>query len=98
MVILPSSAVETMGLGGNLAAVALATSAFAQAKELPFESEIKAFEASDKTNSPPSGAILFIGSSSIRLWKTLAQDFPDQHVINRGFGGSQIIDSVNYAD
>jgi lysophospholipase L1-like esterase len=73
---------------------------FAQAKASasPFEAEIRAFEASDKTNPPPSGAILFIGSSSIRLWKTLAQDFPEHKVLNRGFGGSQIADSVQFAD
>jgi lysophospholipase L1-like esterase len=62
----------------------------------PFGDEIKAFEAADRTNPPPVGAVLFIGSSSIRLWQTLSQDFPDHRVINRGFGGSQIIDSVNY--
>src|SRR5262245_57010070 len=64
----------------------------------PFANEIQAFEASDKTNPPPQHGILFIGSSSIRLWKTLAADFPGRPVINRGFGGSQIIDSVNYFD
>jgi lysophospholipase L1-like esterase len=69
----------------------------AQAK-VPFENEILAFEASDRTNPPPKDAILFIGSSSIRLWKTLAKDFSKHKVTNRGFGGSQIIDSVNYAD
>jgi len=63
----------------------------------PFEKEILAFEAADKTNPPPAGATLFIGSSSIRLWTTLAEDFPKHQVINRGFGGSQIIDSVRYA-
>ncbi|HTD86539.1 MAG TPA: SGNH/GDSL hydrolase family protein [Candidatus Binatia bacterium] len=62
-----------------------------------FEGEILAFEASDRTNPPPKRAAVFVGSSSIRLWKTLAQDFPKQHVINRGFGGSEISDSVNYA-
>ena len=70
----------------------------AQTNSAPFEAEINAFEAGDKTNPPPKEAILFIGSSSIRLWKTLAQDFPRHKVINRGFGGSQIIDSVNYAE
>lgn len=64
----------------------------------PFAKEINAFTASDATNSPARGGILFLGSSSIRLWKTLAQDLPDLPVLNRGFGGSQIIDSVNYAD
>src|SRR2546430_14828430 len=57
------------------------------------ESEIKAFEAADKTNPPPHGAVLFIGSSSIRPWKTLAEDFQEYKVINRGFGGPPIIDS-----
>lgn len=64
----------------------------------PFAKDINVFTASDTTNPPPRGAILFIGSSSIRLWKTLKEDFPDLRVINRGFGGSQVIDSVNYAD
>ena len=63
-----------------------------------WESEIKAFEAADKTNPPPHDAALFIGSSSIRQWKTLAEDFQEYKVINRGFGGSQIIDSVAFAD
>jgi lysophospholipase L1-like esterase len=39
-----------------------------------------------------------VGSSSIRFWKTLAQDFPDKQVINRGFGGSEISDSIAFAD
>lgn len=68
------------------------------AENRPFAKEINAFTTSDATNPPPRGAILFIGSSSIRLWKTLAQDFPELRVLNRGFGGSQVIDSVNYAD
>ena len=75
-----------------------APDAQANGKPLPFAKDIADFEASDRTNPPPRGAILFIGSSSIRLWKTLAQDFPDHRVINRGFGGSQIADSVRYAD
>jgi lysophospholipase L1-like esterase len=63
-----------------------------------FEPEIKAFEAADRTNPPPKNAILFVGSSTIRLWKTLAQDFPDLKVINRGFGGSHLSDSTAFAD
>ena len=42
--------------------------------------------------------MLFIGSSTIRLWKSLAQDFPKHQVINRGFGGSEIIDSTHFAE
>ncbi len=63
-----------------------------------WESEIAAFEAMDRTNPPPKHALLFIGSSTIRKWTTLAGDFPDQRVINRGFGGSEIVDSTHFAD
>jgi lysophospholipase L1-like esterase len=63
-----------------------------------WEKEIAAFEASDKTNPPPKHALLFIGSSSIRLWDSLAKDFPDHKVINRGFGGSEIADSTYFVD
>jgi lysophospholipase L1-like esterase len=75
-----------------------AVTTLAQTKTNSFEKEILAFEARDKTNPPPKGAILFIGSSSIRLWKTLTQDFPQYHVINRGFGGSQVSDSIYFTD
>jgi lysophospholipase L1-like esterase len=68
-----------------------------QPKQAPFESEIAAFESEDKQSPPPSGAVLFLGSSSIRLWTTLPKDFPELTVINRGFGGSEIADSVRYA-
>ena len=64
----------------------------------PWEKEIGAFEARDKTNMPPKGEILFVGSSSIRFWNSLARDFPGKTVINRGFGGSQIADSTALAD
>jgi gluconolactonase len=62
-----------------------------------FEKEISAFERSDRTNKPPSGGIVFVGSSSIRKWTTVARDFPNCHVLNRGFGGSHLGDSVYYA-
>ncbi|MST00418.1 MAG: hypothetical protein EXS29_03785 [Pedosphaera sp.] len=85
-----------------LASVFLAFSApaSAQTPAVPskWEKDIAAFEARDKTNAPPKNAILFIGSSSIRLWKTLAADFPEHQVINRGFGGSQVSDSIEFAE
>jgi len=52
----------------------------------------------DATQPPPSGATVFVGSSSIVMWNSLARDFPDIAVINRGFGGSELADSVFYAD
>jgi lysophospholipase L1-like esterase len=63
-----------------------------------WEKDILAFEEADKMSPPPKGAILFVGASSIRRWTTLPQDFPDLKVINRGFGGSQMADSVYFAD
>ena len=63
-----------------------------------WEKEIAAFEAADRTNPPPKNGVLFIGSSTIRLWKTLAQDFPSQPVIGRGVGGCEIVDCTHFAD
>jgi lysophospholipase L1-like esterase len=62
------------------------------------EKDIAAYEQADRTSPPPKGGLLFIGSSTIRLWKTLASDFPQHKVINRGFGGSQIADSTHFAE
>src|SRR5580704_2518405 len=63
-----------------------------------WERAIKAFEAADKRSPSAPGAVLFVGASSIRLWKTLAADFPQYRVLNRGFGGSQIADCTAFAD
>jgi len=59
-----------------------------------WDATIVRFEEQDRQNPPPSGGILFVGSSSIRLWKT-DRWFPNHPVLNRGFGGSEIVD-VNY--
>lgn len=56
------------------------------------------FAAIDAASPPPAHPIVFTGSSSIRMWSSLAADFPGQPVLNRGFGGSQIRDAVWYAD
>jgi len=62
-----------------------------------WEADIAAFEAADKVSPPPKGGIVFVGSSTIRLWDT-ASYFPDLKIINRGFGGSDMEDIVRYAD
>lgn len=80
---------------------AVAFTATGQALQSPgnkWEPEIKKFEESDRQNPPPKDAVLFIGSSSIRLWQSLGKDFPGIKVINRGFGGSEIADSTFYVD
>ena len=55
-----------------------------------WEADIKAFEAADLSDPPVRGGIVFTGSSSIRLWTTLKEDFPGLPVVNRGFGGSML--------
>src|SRR5487761_1944967 len=63
-----------------------------------WRNEIAAYERSDATNPPPRGGIVFTGSSYIRKWTTLAADFPNLPVINRGFGGCELADVYDYAD
>src|SRR4051812_14460594 len=60
-----------------------------------FEKDISRVEEQNKAKPPPAGAILFTGSSSIARWGDVAKYFPDQAVVNRGFGGSTIPE-VNY--
>jgi lysophospholipase L1-like esterase len=62
-----------------------------------FANEIAAFEAADRRDPPAPNGVLFVGSSSIRLWPSLANDFPGVRVVQRGFGGSEISDVVHYA-
>ena len=62
-----------------------------------WENAIAACEASDRTNPPPKNAIGFVGNSTIVRWKSLAEDFSGLPVVNHGFGGSQLADSVNFA-
>jgi imidazolonepropionase-like amidohydrolase/lysophospholipase L1-like esterase len=63
-----------------------------------FETEIAQYEAADRARMPAPGGVLFVGSSSIRLWTSLATDFPTVATINRGFGGSELSDAVYFAD
>src|ERR1700693_1970607 len=63
----------------------------------PFESEVTALEAKLSQSPISSSPIVFYGSSSIRLWKSLQQDFSGYAVLNCGFGGSRLTDCVRYA-
>ena len=81
-----------------LSLLVLTRTAFAADDFAKWEKEIAAFEQHDRENPPPKNGIVFVGSSSIRLWSTLAEDFPQHRVLNRGFGGSEIADSVHFAD
>jgi len=63
----------------------------------PFEDEIARFEAADSVSPPSRNAVLFVGSSSIRVWPNLKADFPNTEVLQRGFGGSNLSQVIHYA-
>lgn len=62
-----------------------------------WEKDIQKFEQLDKSESYPEDAILFAGSSSIRLWTTMEKDMVPYHVIQRGYGGAKLSDFIVYA-
>lgn len=70
----------------------------ANAQQWPFFDEVQAYRKQDSISVPPRNAILFIGSSSFRLWKNMQDDFPGYTIINRGLGGSSLPDIIHYAD
>jgi hypothetical protein len=71
------------------------TCVFAQSG-FPFDNEIRTFKHQDSLNFPKPDGILFIGSSSIRLWDDLEQRFPKAPIIKRGVGGSELSQLVKY--
>jgi len=89
-----------------LLALLLAAPAFAWGASLDapattamWDAPLAAFAAADDKKAPPPGGVLFVGSSSIRLWDGLETDFAALPVvINRGFGGSRLSDCVHYLD
>ena len=71
---------------------------FAQKSLDRFEKEILAFEKQDSIAMPAKGMKLFIGSSSFRLWKNFDADMKGMNALNRGFGGSTLIEALHYFD
>ena len=64
----------------------------------PFWKDIQSFKKQDSISSPPKNAILLIGSSSFTMWKDVQDHFPGYTIVNRGFGGSTLLDQLRYAD
>lgn len=69
-----------------------------QAQQPPFRNEIDAFRKKDSVQMPVPSTILFIGSSTFRIWKDVNDYFPGYPILNRGFGGSTLPDLIRYAD
>lgn len=63
-----------------------------------FERMIAGFEAEDKANPPPTGAIVLAGDSQLYRWKTLKEDLPDFTIINRGADGFTFPEVLQFMD
>ncbi len=68
------------------------------AQEKPFWKEIQEFKKLDATEGIPKKPILFLGSSSFTYWTDVNDYFPGKTIVNRGFGGSRLLDLNAYAD
>jgi lysophospholipase L1-like esterase len=81
----------------SLLVSAVAAQAEPYTREKGWEKEIASMLEADVRQTPPPNPVVFTGSSSIRMWTSLRQDFPHLNVINRGFGGSHLEDLVFFA-
>jgi len=64
----------------------------------PFWNDIQNFKKQDSVSFPPKNAILLIGSSSFTKWTDVQDYFPGYTIINRGFGGSTLLDEIRYVN
>src|SRR3954471_2118128 len=94
-----------MRIGGWFAAACVAAMAWpcatpAQSPEMArrFEQQVMEYEAEDRAQSPPRGAILFAGDSQFYRWKTIHEDLPGYTLINRGIDSFQFRDLIHYAN
>jgi lysophospholipase L1-like esterase len=82
------------------AAALLPVGLFAVEAALPadrWEADMCWFDKLDRDRPGQPGGVVFVGSSSIRMWD-LARAFPKVKPLNRGFGGSHVADSVRQID
>ena len=82
----------------SLLLVTAAASATPRQPSTDWSQAMAEFAAQDAAAPSPEDCVLFVGSSSIRLWTTLGTDFPGVPAVNRGFGGSQIVDLLVHFD
>jgi lysophospholipase L1-like esterase len=73
------------------------SSIYAQ-QQYPYARDIQAFKHKDSIQAPTGNEILFIGSSSFTFWQDVNNYFPGHKIINRGFGGSTLLDIIHYAN
>lgn len=68
------------------------------AQKPAFYDDIQKFKHADSVKPAQQNAILFVGSSSFTKWTDVQDYFPYCTIINRGFGGSRLLDVITYAD
>ena len=83
---------------GVLAFLLVTAGLFAQAAHPPFWEEIQNFKKQDSLHFPAKNQILFVGSSSFRMWTDVQDAFPGYKILNRGFGGSSLPDVIRYVN
>ncbi|RSZ44996.1 GDSL family lipase [Variovorax beijingensis] len=82
----------------STAADAAASSSEYLAAKARWHNELAAFFRADQQQFPAPGGVVFVGSSTVRMWKSLAQDFRQvPGIVNRGFGGSTLGDCSLFA-
>lgn len=64
---------------------------------LVWEDDIQALESNTSSLASGGQGVVFVGSSSIRLWDSLTDDMSPIGVIQHGFGGAKLNDIVHYA-
>jgi lysophospholipase L1-like esterase len=82
----------------SLAVAADATEQTTQATPSRFEKNVQAYEAADKIQPPPTGAILLAGDSQFFRWKTLHEDLSGYTIVNRGIDSFQLSDVLQFTD
>lgn len=61
-----------------------------------FKSQVEELVQKEHQFEPGKKLVLFTGSSSVRMWKDVAEYFPEYNVMNNGFGGSHFSDLIYY--
>lgn len=69
----------------------------AQDPKSPYEKDMQRFEKENADNPPTDETTFFVGSSTFTIWNNIPKDFKEFNAVNRGFGGSQITDWLNFA-
>lgn len=80
-----------------LAAVMAPVTSYAQEKEFRYEKAVQAYEKASEENPPTAETTFFVGSSTFTRWKNIPTDFAEFNAVNRGFGGSKLVDWNNVA-